>query len=306
METTKFISSITKICFSLCGNKITIGLQNGEVIELDIKTKKYKTVMLLHESVSFLKYFEESDVRMVPSCTNNKDCPGPNSGTLVAAAQNGWFSVYRNNKVMCLVQPPSPSDLKQVPIFPIVSCFYIKKAGKLLSIAKNRTIKTWNLQDASYVVLIGEKTLRDNEKQHNVVNVSLSDDESLLAITMSDNTFDIYTLNVQNCSYVTSEYKQGGCMESTLTCCCFSHDGSFLALGHLSGSITIWSVELKEVLYSLDAHKREIYYLQFSPSPMFILVSVADQIIWWNLMNVPKEMYRGSHIQIGDEKLKSR
>lgn len=233
IESKRMPSPIKVIRFSLCGNKIAMGLENGDVIEFDFKNRLYKTLMKLHDSVVLLKYFNISKEERNGFAKIELE----SYFMLVATAQNGWVTVYKNNRALCLIQPPpSNTSLKQMSVIPIVQCFYIKAADKLLAVSQNRTIKAWNLESGTCDILFGDRI--HNTSNNTVTMATLSVDQSQLAITMTDHTFEVYTLDVFE-SKIIMTLSQGKLLSSPLTCCRFSHNAKILALGQDNGDVVV-------------------------------------------------------------------
>ncbi|KAF5270299.1 hypothetical protein FQA39_LY08410 [Lamprigera yunnana] len=282
IESERLQSPIKAVRFSLCGNKVAIGLENGDIIEYDYKDRHYETLMNLHDSVVLLKYFNTA---------TNSTYLSPSEFILVAAAHNGWVTIYKNKRALCLVQPPPllnvNSILKQMPVIPIVQCFYLKSICKLLFVSENRTIKLWDEDTMSCTILYGEK-LHLEGVVNDVTMAAFSPDEVYLAITLASGTFEIYSLTVNN-SNINLTLMQEKTFNSPLRSCRFSYNGKILALGQDNGTIVIWCVESKTQLGTLQLHKSAVRYLLFSPSPALILISVGDQIAWWDLTKLPDE-----------------
>uniref|UniRef100_A0A1Y1N3Z0 CARD domain-containing protein n=1 Tax=Photinus pyralis TaxID=7054 RepID=A0A1Y1N3Z0_PHOPY len=277
IESETLPAKINVVRFSLCGNKIAIGLISGDVIEFDYKNRHSETLMKLHDSVVFLKYF--STVHPSLQEKHAKNLPST-CYVLVGAAKNGWITMFVADRAVCLMQPPYLTEFSnnKLPVIPIVQCFYIKKFNKLLSVAKNRVIKLWD-EDASYTILFGEKTQKSGSNGV-VTMATISSDQSNLAITFDNGCFEIYSVAESENSFTLNEERL---WERPLRCCRFSHNGKILALGDDNGNIVIWSVESKTILGTLQLHKSSVRYLLFSPSPALILISVGDQIAWWDL-----------------------
>lgn len=54
-------------------------------------------------------------------------------------------------------------------------------------------------------------------------------------------------------------------------------------------SFQLWSLEMKAIYATLPLHKSPVRYLLFSPGAELILVSVGEQIAWWDISKIPLE-----------------
>ncbi|KAK5650442.1 hypothetical protein RI129_001471 [Pyrocoelia pectoralis] len=280
IESEKLPALISVVRFSLCGNKVAIGLITGDIIEFDYKNRHSETLMKLHDSVVHLKYFSTVNPGIYDKLTRSVSST---FYVLVGAAKNGWITMYMNNRAVCLIQPPVSNSVKHIPVIPIVQCFFLKNFNKLLSVAKNRVMKLWD-EDASCTILCGEKMQVDDATNGVVTMATLSLDETQLAITFDNGCFEIYSIEAGDNSFTLNEERT---WDFPLRCCRFSYNGKILALGDDNGNIVIWSVESKMILGTLQLHKSSVQYLLFSPSPALILISVGDQIAWWDLTKLP-------------------
>ncbi|KAF5308658.1 hypothetical protein FQR65_LT06119 [Abscondita terminalis] len=289
-ECERMESPIKVVRFSLCGSKLAVGLENGNVHEYDYRSRQYEILMKLHDSVVLLKYFDTAnDAAYQLSLSSDV--------ILVAAAQNGWITIYKNKIPLCIAQPRSLNSggmiFNQMPLIPIVQCFYLKKASKLMSVSENRTVKLWNENNLSYTILYGEK-IHSEGSLGIVTMATFSPDQKYLAITFANGCFEIHTLQINN-SVIQLNLIYEKILDNPLRSCRFSHNGKILALGHDNGNIVIWSVESKVQIGTLHLHKSSVRYLLFSPSPALILISVGEQIAWWDLTKLPnddKDKYR--------------
>lgn len=221
METKEFHQQIDHVTFTPCGHKVAYSFDNGNVEEFDLVSMRSYPVMVLHDAVTYLKYFnvKEEEYKITES-----------EQILVAASKNGTLMVNRNGKCLCLRKPYN-SQLKQVPIKPIVQSFFIKSVQKLLTISKNRSILLWDIDQVSCTALQGDKNSE-------VYSASISFDNTMLAVTMSDGSFDIFSLQVENGS-LKAEYVQGKHFNVGLRSCAFSCDKKYLALGKDDGNIEV-------------------------------------------------------------------
>lgn len=231
-ETKELPSRVKHITFAPCGQKVAYSLENGNVEEFDLISLRHVPVMMLQDTVTYLKYYnlKSEDVKF-----------GEPANLLVAASENGTLMVSKSGKCICLRKPLNP---KQVPIKPIVQSFYVKCVQRLLTVSKNRSIMLWDFDKVTSAVLQGDKN-------STVTSAALSGDESMLAVTMADGSFDVFTLHVEN-GGLRAEFVQGKCLNGGLRSCAFSCDKKYLALGKEDGNIEVSGKSLLILLITLQ------------------------------------------------------
>lgn len=225
METEQMNDRIACVCFSICGEKIHFALENGNVYEYDYKTRKQTHIMSLNGHANFLKSLENLD----------SEKQRPDSSTLlIAGSKNGNLMLYKNKQPINLKRNGIHSNIKPLPLIPIVQCYMLKrKSQKILSVAQNRVVSLWDL-DGTNKVLIGDKT------NANVAQSCLSTDERRLVVAMSEGCFEIYDL-VETDAGIELELVQTKKVDGKLSACSVSYDGNVVAVGREDGRILVSS-----------------------------------------------------------------
>lgn len=240
IETEKTNNPIKKIAFSLCGTKLIYGLENGDIIEFNLETKCYKKLMTLHGSIKVLKYLNEdlSLMKIGGEQFYNQNSNNGISNLIIASADNGCLMVYFNNYALQLRSPQTPdvTPLRRLPVVPIIECFYLSKIDRLLTVAENRSIKIWIVLKGTHEVLNGDMLY--NETHCNVTMAIMSNDQKMLAVTMTDSTFEIYNLD-DTLDYVKTILYWNTSVDCPLRCCAFSYDNKYFAVGGDNGNITV-------------------------------------------------------------------
>ncbi|MFO0979315.1 MAG: serine/threonine-protein kinase [Planctomycetaceae bacterium] len=83
--------------------------------------------------------------------------------------------------------------------------------------------------------------------------------------------------------------------ESSITCVCFSPDGTRISSGSADGVIKLWNAATGEAIRSINAHKEEVTSASFSPNGDMILSSSQDATIklWSTESGVVLKILRG-------------
>lgn len=231
IETEQTKNPIKKVVFSLCGTKLVYGLENGEIIEFNLETKTYTKLMTLHGNIKLLKYLNE-DINYIGQSFHVHSC----TNIIVASADNGCFMIYLNRRALQLLPPAKFIQLLQLPIVPIVECFYLNKIDQLLTIAENRSIKLWNIKKSTNEVLSGDMIYTDTCS--NVTMAIISNCQTKLAITMTDSTFEVYNLNYTHDCLETNIYWNMP-VDCPLRSCAISFDNKYLAVGGENGNVIV-------------------------------------------------------------------
>ncbi|KAJ8921736.1 hypothetical protein NQ315_010646 [Exocentrus adspersus] len=274
-ETDVINSAVTCTCFSSCGENVVYGLENGQIHMFHLRSKKtlciesneneklgritylncYKPTHLRHQSVSSY----ESD--------DSVDSNFYFEGIIISVSNNNLITVYNNNVV-------SNRQVNE----PLL---YYDKENMIVIDGVGQTY-VWNLIENSVIQL-------NNPAIFEIVKVSqaaLCFEKSILALVykqMDSNFLDVYDvlLTEENRSLKLVTHLE---LSETVRSCCFSCDGSLLALGMSSGDIKIWNLKQEFKTTTLTLHTSSVEDLIFSPSIQPpILISLGEYIAWWNL-----------------------
>lgn len=205
-ETGEISSQVHVICFMPHGDKIVYGLRNGDVNEFDLKTRKTECVFSLEAAVVFLECFEFG-----------------NSNVIVAGSDNSHPVIFANARLV--------SFQAKAKFSPIVKCFSLDDLKVLFTVSRNRAISVWSFEGEHLCNLI------DSKPYYSVLSCELSSDRSLLACCTS-NGFEVYRLRKKS-DFVELELQENEQLQGKLTCCSFSHDGTFLAVGRDDGVVEV-------------------------------------------------------------------
>nr|XP_022905810.1 apoptotic protease-activating factor 1 isoform X1 [Onthophagus taurus] len=262
--------NIRTVCFSPCGNKILYGLENGEVIEYEIKTNSTSRILRLSSPVVYLKIF------------GNLLLAGGLKGDQMLRFQEENMSLVTINKV------------SSIQFEPVIETFYLNEIDCLITIMKDRVIKCWNRCTSSrrsLDVLRGRKS--DARQSYSVTSATMSKDKRLLAITMT-NMFDVFVVDICN-GAVGLKDLSGRMVNGCLYCCCFSFDSKFVAFGGEDKVITVYFINIEkqklQEFAKLQLHVSPVRYILSSPYSSLIFVSVGEQIAWWNLAKLPSNNF---------------
>ncbi|GJQ69268.1 hypothetical protein Trydic_g14709, partial [Trypoxylus dichotomus] len=187
-------------------------------------------------------------------------------------------------KNVCVI---AQSEITRHPPEPLVDIFYIDGWNSLLTVSKDRVIKIWHLIDGTLNVLKGPKYFNVT---HTVQMCAMSDYGTFLALTMS-NMFDLFLIDKEH-KEINLIDAGGAELEHELYSCCFSCYNNYLAFGTTDGCIIVYQINSNTNRFyeytRLYSHMSIVKCLQFSPHNANLLVSVGEQIVWWNLNKVPK------------------
>lgn len=207
------------IAFSLDGNEIVYGLENGEVYEFSYKTRRCTLLITLQAAIIYLNVFEDYNN------LNNGNC----DGILVAAAVNGNYIVWKNYEILlCSLLPQSNNTLK------IKFCIFLRELRSFLVIKEKRAMALWNLNDRSEHLLV-------SGKPHSKINYcALSPNERYFICILDHGIFEIYRV-VSNEQINIQLEQEKQLADEDLKCCCFSYDEEYVAFGMENGDIKVIS-----------------------------------------------------------------
>lgn len=201
------------VCFSLDGNEIVFGLENGEVYKFSYKTRCCTLVVTLTAAVSYLNCFED---------TNDLNCANCD-GVLVAAAVNGDYIVCKCDETVL--------HSKQLAL-KVVFCVFLREFRSFLVVKEKRQICLWDLTTKT------EKCLLDKHLHFNVVSCALAPSGGRFICVLENGTFEMYAVIYSRQVEIVLE-QQKKLVAGGLRCCCFSFDEKFVAFGRESGGIVV-------------------------------------------------------------------
>ncbi|XP_049872371.1 uncharacterized protein LOC126371179 [Pectinophora gossypiella] len=188
----------------------------------------------------------------------------------------------------------------------VVDCFWVQGVG-LITVESNATIKLWGPDLKLISVLNGRQTdIRINSTAFQKDRLVICDDSK---------RFQTFELRIGDAIelHLIQEYK----LNNRIISCDLTADGVVLAMGLDSGDVVLWNVRGKRQLHLLKHHKTKVQYCSFSPvpdrlvrsnglntslnspssqnahppsyaegddeQPPLVLVTMASEIVWWNV-----------------------
>ncbi|CAH0586879.1 unnamed protein product [Chrysodeixis includens] len=190
----------------------------------------------------------------------------------------------------------------------LVDCFWVPDLG-IITVESNATIKLWDRNLKLLTIL--------NGRQAEVMISSAAFRSNILVITDKHNkAFQTFELKVND--EVELETIQEYRLNNVIVSCELTADGHILAMGLCSGNVVIWNVKGRRQLSLLKHHKSKVHWCSFSPvpersnrnsflassphpvhsptqdddvdteNPPLVLVTMATEIVWWNITHVMK------------------
>lgn len=225
-ETDKIESRVTCTCFSSCGQYVIYGLENGEIYIFNLRFKKTLLLEMSennHGPITYLNCFKPNNPRhqSVSSCESGDSLNFDFSfdGIIVSVSGNNLITVYNNGTII--------NEQLNRPLI-----YYYE--NNIMVIDSRCQIYVWNLITNSFESL-------ENPALFDLVSVSKAafcPEKSILAVVyeqMSQNFLDVYNM-LENKSVKLIKRLE---LTDKVKSCCFSCDGSLLALGMFSGDIKV-------------------------------------------------------------------
>ncbi|CAO1379843.1 unnamed protein product [Diamesa hyperborea] len=161
----------------------------------------------------------------------------------------------------------------------LFKCFHL--IGDLLLIVKEDcNIELINVQTG---VKTSERVLAANS-----TCAAVSFHDSMLTLATTQNVVIIYNISFDRDTWDDDEddIKLVQKMDYSVTALSISPDKNVLAVGYLNGIIELYELPQMTMIQQLEAHKRQIWHLEFSPwqetkGPL-ILLSLSESLIFWN------------------------
>ncbi|XP_018564159.1 apoptotic protease-activating factor 1 isoform X2 [Anoplophora glabripennis] len=280
-ETDKIESTVTCTCFSSCGQFVIYGLENGEVHIFNMRSKKTLRLEIDKNNrgpITYLDCYKPNNLRHQSiSSYESGDSLNLNfsfEGIIISVSRNELITVYNSGTVFT-------QKVKNPLIF-----YY---EDNMIVVDARCKIYLWNLNTTSFTPL-------ENPAIFELVTVSKATfcpEKFILAVVykqMDWNFLDIYEFTEVEKSVLLLKRLD---FADEVKSCCFSCDGSLLALGMSSGDIKIWNLNQKFKSLTLPLHNCPVEDLLFSPSIQPpVLVSLGEYIAWWNLKLFQEEPFR--------------
>ncbi|KRT86594.1 WD40 domain-containing protein [Oryctes borbonicus] len=254
-------NTVTAVCFSQSGDSIAYGLKNGQIVEYEIKRNHKNYLYKLPSAISQLKYFAKKLI-------------------LVASSKLGNLVVRYNGSVPIEITGHAPE--------PLAEFFYIDGRDSLLTVSKDRVIRIWDLDNRTREKL---KEKKYSDVTHTVQMCAMSKNGRFLALTMS-NMFDLFVVDKEH-GKVNLIDAGGAELEDELFSCSFSSNNQYLAFGTRNGCIIVYQIISGNNTFHeyarLYSHMSVVKCLLFSPHNTNLLVSVGEQVVFWNLNKLPQD-----------------
>jgi WD40 repeat protein len=253
--------------FSLCGNYLILGTVTGKVYFYNYKKKKLSCLETCQGQIVLIKCFE-SDVENLDSYDSS----------------NLYGMVFVASSTELVVIVDSEVKLKLQIADELSDMFYFRNNLITVDVHGNAIIRSL-FDDGRGDFTSGEFNeviVANIHKGKNVLAVASNDAGRYVVKVIS------YLLNSVRIIFETK-------LECRPKCLCFSSTGKLLAVGCDTGDIKVYNLEdnLQDVL---AVHKKSVEKLLFAPNFEPILVSLGDQIAWWNLTSFQEHSENNSEV----------
>ncbi|XP_026496270.2 uncharacterized protein LOC113400814 [Vanessa tameamea] len=314
---------ITKIKISPCNQYIIYGFNSGIVRKFTLRSKENKDIMDVNSAVQYMNFVSHNLMMvagknrclMAYRLTEDGDWKpkmlqrgNTNLGSQEILNDINGFKKKSNPSDKISSSESDTSISSRDRLFrncdlkgrlckgsSLVDCYWVQDVG-LITIESNATIKLWDKDLNLASVLNGRQSdvcVYCSAFQKNVL--VLCDDYNL--------SFQIFELRrgEQIQLETVQEYK----LNNRIYSCTLTEDGNMLAMGLDSGDVVIWSVQNKRQVKLLKQHKSRVQWCGFSPvpergpraplddEPPLVLVSLAAEIVWWNVTHVIRMRSKG-------------
>ncbi|XP_075975011.1 death-associated APAF1-related killer isoform X2 [Anticarsia gemmatalis] len=305
---------ITRVKIAPCNQYIIYGLKSGAVKKYTIRTKETVTIMDIYSKVQFLKFVHtnllivagenrclmayqlclDTGVKRKPIRTEKLS--SSSSDTSI----NSKERLFKNGENKSLCKGSS-----------LVECFWIQDLG-IITVEDNATIKLWDKNLNVSTILVG--------RQPDVHISAASFQNNVLVICDRNNKgFQTFELKLNEEGGLELQTIQEYKLNNVIISCDLTADGNILAMGLDSGNVVVWNVRRKIQLSLLKHHKSKVHSCSFSPvpersnrnsliqmspnpalsppqlpldddedQPPLVLVTMATEIVWWNITYLMK------------------
>ncbi|XP_017770031.1 PREDICTED: apoptotic protease-activating factor 1-like isoform X2 [Nicrophorus vespilloides] len=247
---------ITKITFHRSDDVVYYALETGSVFMFDIKQNKKRKLFKMNGTVEYL------DFQM---------------SYLLCATDIGYFKIYNtiDGKINELLDPQRNMVVIQA---------FLMDQQVVAVMKRQTTVCCWNLSNMKMRSIFSHGDYNNSDTTTACSNYCENDRTTMICVL--SNTF-FYVLEVVRIGLFpkASIFKTHN-QKDQLRCCQFSKDGNHLAIGSQTGKTYVWNLKENSLItLVLQPNASPIESLQFSQSCNLILVSVSDQIAWWDLSN---------------------
>ncbi|CAH0552926.1 unnamed protein product [Brassicogethes aeneus] len=233
----------TKFCDT---DHVVYGLESGEVRLFQLKNKNDRLLTAVEGRISYIELF---------GCVKNKK-----SYLIVSKDDLGSTCTIWPQKITQSFSKPK---------------LFFKQDNLMFVVEGNGNISSWNLTENEVDVWYKNTEVLD------VITATICSSKKHLALTFLRE--GNYFLQLYKVSYNDINVFKTISVDGQPNFSCYSFDGVILAIGMKSGDIQVWNTVNKYKSITLKLHETPVEYLLFSPGLEPILVSLGDQIAWWNL-----------------------
>ncbi|XP_076176382.1 uncharacterized protein LOC143151283 isoform X2 [Ptiloglossa arizonensis] len=167
----------------------------------------------------------------------------------------------------------------------------------VLTVTRNGIITLWNINGTNWL-RIDRITISSNIL---TTFSCLSYWKTILAVLTEISDVILYklqeaTITSSVCNKITEYFRKK--YEQKLTCCEISPKDQYLAIGFVSGDVSIIDISMQEEIHKLCFHTTSVTQLYWAPSVIDapVLLSVnSDEVVWWNValaMHIHKQKKR--------------
>ncbi|XP_044258962.1 apoptotic protease-activating factor 1-like [Tribolium madens] len=255
------ITDKIKCCsFSLCGNFLILGTESGKLYFYNYKKKKVNCLKICDDEIKFIKCFDVDHV--------DDD----------SVSVYGMVVVASSSKVVIIVDNRVKLELDIMD--ELTDLLYLR--NRLLAFDVKGRFSIATVSDDQCLGWI-------STKYKDVIVATIHKGKNLLAIACNEgNGHILRVLTFISDNPLTLDCLFETKLNVTPTCMSLNSNGKFISVGGDSGDIEVFSIENKQKDLLL-LHKKSVEQLVFAPNFESILVSLGDQIAWWNLSDFGKK-----------------
>lgn len=199
---------VTKILY-YSNYELVYALKNGDVVRYNMKKEtKSSTIMNVGGQIQILKYIKETRA--------------------IVAGSGGCLSLYVPEKTLTLTSEESFAD-----------CFNTKLSDLLLVVTTTGKILVWDIKTNTYTTA-NDNLLIEKCRFTQITMAVLSKCQTKLAITTTDNTFQLYAIKYTK-DYFDVKLLLSEASDNTLFCSAFSSNSKYLVLAGEHGHVEVFN-----------------------------------------------------------------